>query len=337
MALSVTALAATLEDRAQGYEDEISSVIPLFWYLKKKGRYIGKSGGTKFVWPVEFLLDATEPSFAGYDTLPVFSQDSVKLAEATYKSYHKVISLNGEEMDLNNGKQVFKLLTQKEANALKSMQQQLNDHFYLDGTANGGKRITGLAAIIDPTPTTGTLFNIDRSAAANAFFRNKFIDMNDGAFQTTPSTFTMRNNMSDLWIQCGRQRSSGKGTNFPDLILCTEGFWRLYSEAMDIRGQRFTNTMSADAGFTSLEYNGATMIMDEDMPADAGSDDQAYFINSNFLHLLYIKAANFKLSKENAAESQDAISKRLIWRGELVSRNPQKLGLLEGVKAVEAT
>ena len=335
--LDTTALAATLEDRAQGYEDEISAAIPLFWYLKKKGRYIGKSGGTKFVWPVEFLLDASEPSFAGYDTLPVFSQDSVKLAEATYKSYHKVISLNGEEADLNMGKQVFKLLTQKETNALKSMQQQMNDHFYLDGTANGGKRITGLAAIIDPTPTTGTLFNIDRSVAVNAFFRNQFIDMNDGAFQTTPGTFTLRKNMDDLWIRCGRQRSGGKGSNFIDLILCTETFWRLYSEAMDIRGQRFTNTMSADAGFTSLEFNGATMIMDEDMPADAGTDAQAYFINSNFLHLLYIKAANFKLGKANAAESQDAISKHLIWRGELVSRNPQKLGLLNGVKAVEAT
>ena len=337
MALSITALAATLEDRAQGYEDEISAAIPLFWYLKKKGRYIGKSGGTKFVWPVEFLLDATEPSFAGYDTLPVFSQDSVKLAEATYKSYHKVIALNGEEMDLNSGKQVFKLLTQKEANALKSMQQQMNDHFYLDGTANGGKRITGLAAIIPADPTTGTLFNIDRSVAANAFFRSQAIDMNDGAFQTTPGTFTLRKNMDDMWIRCGRQRGGGKGTNFTDLILCTEGFWRLYSESMDIRGQRFTNTMSADAGFTSLEFNGATMIMDEDMPTDAGSDDQAFFINSNFLHLLYLKIANFKLTDKNAAESQDAISKRLIWRGELVSRNPQKNGLLEGVKAVEAT
>lgn len=335
--LDTTALAATLEDRAQGYEDEISSGIPLFWFLKKKGQYIAKSGGTKFVWPVEYNLDSNEPSFAGYDELPVYAQDSVKLAEATYKSYYKPIALNGEEIALNSGKQVFKLAAQKESNALKSMQQQMNDHFYLDGTANGGKRITGLAAIIDPTPTTGTLFNVDRSVAVNAFWRNQFKDMNDGAFQTTPSTFTLRKWMDDMWIKCGRQRSGGKGTNFIDLILCTEGFWKLYSEGMDIRGQRFTNTMSADAGFTSLEFNGATMIMDEDMPADAGSDDQAYFINSKFLHLMFIKGENFKLGKANAAESQDAISKRLIWRGELISRNPQKLGLLEGVKAVEAT
>lgn len=336
MGLDTTALAATLQDRQQGFTDEISAAIPLFWFLKKKGQYVSTPGGNSFEFNVEYLLDTTEPSFAGYDTLPVFAQDSVQTAKATFKNYHKVISLNGEEEDLNMGRQVFKLLAQKEANAITSIQQQMNDHFYLDGTANGGKRITGLAAIIDPTPTTGTLFDIDRSVAANAFFRNQFIDMNDGAFQTTAGTFTLRKNMDDMWVRCGRQRS-GKGKNFPDLILCTEGAWRVYSEGMDLRGQRFTNTMSADAGFTSLEFNGATMIMDEDMPDDAGSDDQMYFINSAWMQLRYIASANFKLGKSNPAESQDAFSKRLIWRGELISQNPQKLGLLEGIKAVEAS
>lgn len=145
MALDTTALAATLVDRAQGYEDQISSAIPLFWHLKRKKSYMSKPGAQNFEWPVEYNLDANEPSFAGYDDLSVYSQDSVKLATATYKSYYKPIAVNGEEVDLNSGKKVFDLLGQKEENALKSMQQQMNDHFYLDGTANGGKRITGLA------------------------------------------------------------------------------------------------------------------------------------------------------------------------------------------------
>lgn len=337
MALDTTGLAATLQDRQQGYVDVISSMIPLFQHLRSKGSYVSKGGGSQLEWNLEFKLDSEEPSFAGYDTLAVYAQDSVQTATATWKSYYKPIALNGEEVDLNNAKRVFSLVMQKEKNALTSMQQQMNDHFYLDGTGNSSKQITGLAAIISTTPTTGTLFGINRATSGNEFWRNQKKDSNSAAFLTTAETFIMRNDMDELYITCGRQKVGPKSKQFPDLILGTETYWRLYSQGVDRRGQRFTNTMSADAGYTSLEFRGATLIHDEDMPADAGTDAQAYFINSEFLKLMYVKSANFKITDRINAESQDAFSKRIIWRGELVSTNPQKLGLHEGVKAFAAS
>ena len=147
----------------------------------------------------------------------------------------------------------------------------------------------------------------------------------------------MRNDMEDLYIRCSRQKTNVKTKLMPDFILSTETYFRLYSQGVDRRGQRFTNTNQADAGFTNLEFMGAKMQFDEDMPADAGGDAQAYFINSANLKLNYIKSANFKTGSQVHAESQDAFSRRLIWRGELTSNNPQKLGLHEGVQAFEAT
>lgn len=336
MALDTTGLAATLQDRQQGYLDVISSQIPLFHELRKKGSYVGKGGGSQLEFNLETALDSNEPSFAGYDLLPVSAQDNVVTITATWKSYYKSIAINGEEEDLNNAKTVFKLLAQKEKNALTSMHQQMNDHFYLDGTGNSSKRITGLAAIIAQDPTTGTLFGINRATAGNEYFRNQNLDSNEGYWDQGDGVFLMREDMDDLYIRCGRQAAGPRSKKFPDLILCTEEYWRYYSEGASRLGQRIVNKSEADVGFTALSFRNATLIHDEDMPDDAGSDSQAYFINTEFLKLYYVKAANFKVTDRIHAETQDAFSKRIIWRGELVSTNPQKLGIHEGVAAAQA-
>ena len=336
--LNTTALASVLQRRAKGYTDEISRQIPLFNHLKKKGSYQGEDGGSSYEWSVEYLLDSDEASFDGWDVLPNQASDAVQVAQAAWKSYYKPIAINGTEFDLNkggNGGRIFDLLEQKEKNAKASMRNQMNTHFYLDGTLNGGKRLVGLAAICAAAPTTGTLFNINRATAGNEFWRNSRVDTNAVAFDYSDGIWNQRNGMNTLWQQCGRQADTS-AQRYPDLILCTEAYWRYYSEVAAHRGQRFVNTNEADAGYKTLEFNNASMLFDQDCPADAGSGEQAFFINSDVLILKYIKSADFKLSDALPLESQDAFIKRLIWRGALICINPQKCGVHEGITATQA-
>lgn len=332
MAVTDTVLASTLQKRSSGYSNIISAQIPLFMWLKMKGRYIAETGGTKLEWPLEIVLDTTEASYFGADTIPVKFSDSVILAEANWKQYARSIAWTGLEKRINGNKKTFDLLSQKETNALESIQQAMNEHMYQDGTGNNSKRITGLKAIISTTPTTGTLFNVSRDNVVP--WRNRKIDTNDFAFDTSTKVADMVNDMNLLRIQCGRQKIGGKENRFPDLILCTETYYDRYQQVLQHIGQRFVDTKVGDAGFEALKYLGATLLHDEDMPADAGSDAQAYFINSRFLKFHYHTGANFSVTPTAEAREQDAFDAKIIWMGELVATNLGKHGLHEGVKAV---
>lgn len=332
MAVTNSLLAATLQDRAKDYLNIISGQIPLFFWLRMKGRYVGKSGGTHLEWPLEVVLNTTDLSYSGSDILPVKFSDDVILARANWKQYAAPIAITGEEKLKNGAQRTFHLLKQKELNALESIQQQMNEHFYQDGTGNNSKRVTGLKAIISTTPTTGTLFNVSRANIVP--WRNRKKDTNDFAFDTDTKIANMTQDMNLLRIECGRQKVGGKADQYPDLILCTETYYDRYAQVLQHIGQRFVNVKVGDAGFTTLEFMGATLMHDEDMPADAGSDAQGYFINSRFMKLIYHTAANFTTGEFITQEQQDAFSTKLLWMGELTSNNIAKHGLHEGVKAV---
>ena len=332
MAFTNTELAATLQRRSKGYLNVISRQIPLWFWLRRAKRYISTNGGTQIEFNLEYALDEEEASYDDYDTIPVIPQDNVEIAIANWKNYAKTIAINGPEKRVNSGQRIFTLLKQKERNALESLQQQWNTHAYEDGTANSGKRITGLKAIIASDPTTGTLFNLDRST--RTYWQNYTVDTAGAAYNTTTKKSLMWVDMHDLWIKTGRLKSGGVDNKHVDLILCTEAYFKLYAEVGQISGQRFTNVMKLDAGFTTLEFMGATMINDEDMPADAGSDAQAYFINSRFMELRYHPQANLSLTEMLGMVEQDAFSKRVLWMGELICTNTRKQGLHEGVQAV---
>lgn len=324
-------LSATLADRASGYVNQISDQIPLFYWLKKKGQYKATNGGERIEWAVEYGLDTSEPAYQGYDTMALPEQDNVTLAVANWKQYYKSIVISGLDKRKNTGQKVFDLLQQKEQNAIESLQQQMNEHFYLTGTEGNGKRVTGLGAIISESPTSGTLFGINR--ANESWWQNKSKDTNAAYYTASGTLYTLATDMLDLWIQCGRLKVGGTKNRFPDLILSTETYYKYYEDTCRRIGQRFVNTDAADAGFSNLMYQGATLIHDVDCPADAGSDQKAFFINSRFMELRYHPSANFTVTDMIEAEDQDAFSAKVLWMGELICTNCAKQGIHQGLKA----
>jgi len=72
--------------------------------------------------------------------------------------------------------------------------------------------------------------------------------------------------------------------------------------------QQFTNTMNADAGFTTITYNGVPIIWDDNVP-----DDTMYFLNSRYVN-------------------QDARYAQILMFGQLVIKNRKRQGVLCNVK-----
>ncbi len=325
-------LSSVLEDRSKGYTDQIEKQIPLFWWLRRKKRY-NTAEGESITWPVRSRLSQSEASYQGFEVGGLQERDEFTLLQASWKQYREDVVIDGLSKDVKNrGPVIFKLLEAKEKAALAGLQEQLGEHFYLDGTGNNSKRVVGLAAFLPEDPTTGTLFGINRATAGNEWWRSRIVDHGGGAAHAS-GVFTMRRGMENLYILCGRGKSGGDGNRHPDVAFCTEGYFRNYSDMLSTQ-QRFQNTMAADAGFTNLTFNGMTLMPDEDCPLDAESEDQAYFVNSHFLELRYAPARNFSVVPPQSPIDQDVFVQWILWAGELTMQNANKQGLHFGIATI---
>lgn len=334
MSVNNTVLASALQYRSKGYFDAVSKQMALWEWFKKKGRYQKQDGGVRIEWNAQRKLSTDDKSYADYDTIVIAPTDEVVTPQANWKQYAAPIVISGEEKRKNTGaSQIFKLMDQKEQSALDALTQQLNEHLYLDGTGNGGKRITGLAAMMPEDPTTGTLFTIDRSDANNVFFRSYEQGPVGAAVTLATSASLLVDAMHQLRINCGRLRLGGAKTRYPDLGLFTEQLFVWYEKALQMTGLRFRNTDVGDMGFDSVAYHGMQIFHDQDMPQDAGSEEQGYFINSEYMALKYHPDANFTPTDMTRHQSQEAFSALIVWMGELISYVPPKCGLLHGVTA----
>jgi hypothetical protein len=262
--------------------------------------------------------------------------DNLTKLRANWKQYQKPIVISGLDLNVRNTgpERLIDLAKQKEASALSGLQNQFNQHFYLDGTGNGGARVTGLGAIISETPTTGTLYNVNRATTGNEWWRNQSIDVNAAHYtgSATLPLFTLKDQMELLRMYCGRKVAGGVENRFPDLILTSETGFLYYSNHCTRIGQRLVNVDVADAGFDNLKFMKTTMIADYDCPADAGSDSKYFFINSEFMTLYYAPAENFSTDGMDRAMYQNGYYDRIKWAGELVCTDCNKQGILQGVK-----
>ena len=75
--------------------------------------------------------------------------------------------------------------------------------------------------------------------------------------------------------------SQVRGTDRPDLCMADNDFWEAYMASLQAQ-QLFTNTNDGDAGFMSVKYMDADVVLDGGVynPAGGGAPaGTAYFLN----------------------------------------------------------
>tara|TARA_R100001443_G_scaffold16322_4_gene26304 strand:+ start:1130 stop:2317 length:1188 start_codon:yes stop_codon:yes gene_type:complete len=113
--------------------------------------------------------------------------------------------------------------------------------------------------------------------------------------------------------------------DMPDLIVTTQAVYDAYESALQAN-KRFTgNSEMADAGFQSLQFKGASVVVDSHVPAG-----QMYFLNTNYLDFKVHSQRNFQFEDFKALEQMDKIQARMFWMGQVVCTNPRMQGVLVG-------
>ena len=244
------------------------------------------------------------------------AQDVLSAAQFDLKQAACPVIISGLEQLQNAGKeQMIDLLDGRLGVAESTMANLLAGGIYSDGTANGGKQITGLDAAVPVNPAAGTYGGIDR--VTWTFWRSK--STTAGAALTN---LTVQGAMNTMWSSLVR------GMDRPDLIVMDGFMWNIYMASLQAQ-QRFTDPNSATLGFPTVKYMDADVILDGGIGGFATAKTM-YFLNTKYLKYRPHADRNMVPLAPNKryAINQDAEVQIIGWAGNLTSSGAQFQGRL---------
>jgi hypothetical protein len=309
-------VATTIESRSRKIADNVTKNNALLSRLNQRGNIRTVSGGSLIFEELSFAENANVGWYSGYDLLPVAAQDVLSAAQYDFKQAACPVIISGLDELRNAGKeQMIDLLEGRIKVAESSMMNLLAAGVYSDGTAAGGKQVTGLNAAVPVNPATGTYGGIDR--ATWTFWRSK--STTAGAALTAA---TIQAAFNTMWASLVR------GADRPDLIVVDNFMWSTYLASLQAQ-QRFTGTETAKLGFPSILYMDADVVLDGGIGGFAVTNT-AYFLNSKYLFWRPHSDRNMVPLAPNRryAINQDAEVQILAWAGNLTSSGSQFQGRL---------
>jgi hypothetical protein len=310
-------VASTIESRSGVVADNVTKNNALFARLKQKGKIKKVTGGSKIYQELSFAENGNAGWYSGYDLLPVAAQDVLTAAEFAFKQLAAAVVISGLEKLQNSGKEaVLDLIEQRVEVAESTMDNLMSAGVYSDGTGSGGKQLTGLAAAILATPTTGTYGGIDR--ASWTFWRNQV----SATGALTAANVQAR--MNGLWAKCTR------GKDRPDLIIFDNACWETYLASLQLL-QRFTGTEVGQLGFPSIKFMDADVVLDGGIGGYQATN-VGFFLNTNYLFLRPHADRNMVPISPGTRQStnQDAEVQLIGWAGNITSNGLQFQGYFSG-------
>lgn len=209
-------------------------------------------------------------------------------------------------------------LFEEQAEVLRlGFQEQFSYQLHIDGTQSTDA-ITGLDALVSLTPTTGTVGGIDRSQAANAFWRNNTAT----GITTTTGTGSILNQMEVAWRGC--VRNGGR----PDLILVGSTYLDGYRNFVLSTYGRMdfgpSNEKVVEGGTKMCTFHGVEMEWSPEFaeldarfgPATAW-EKRCYFLNTNHITLRPLQGHDMKNRKPPRAYDRYEYYWAITWRGAL--------------------
>lgn len=313
-------LTTTMEYRTKKLRDNVTKNNALLMRLKERGKVKPVSGGVTIREELEYAENGTFQYYSGYEQLNISPSDVMTSAEFQWKQASVAVVGSGLEVRIQNAgkEQVIDLFEKRISNAEKTMLNNLALGAYSDGTAAAGKQIGGLQLLIADTPTSGTVGGINR--ATWTFWRNFSFDATtDGGAAATAAN--IQSYMNRVYLAISR------GTDHPDLIVADNAYYRLYWESLQAQ-QRFVNEKMAAAGFDNLKYMGAEVVFDGGIGGNCPANHM-YFLNNDYIYFRPHSGTDMIVADEVRPNNQDAVSKLILWAGNMTLANAQLQGVLK--------
>jgi hypothetical protein len=206
--------------------------------------------------------------------------------------------------------------------AERALEDAMDAALYGDGTANGGKQLTGLATAIPITTNAGIYGGIDRATVP--MWQTKTYDIHTLAPPLGPQATST--NIRPLLNYVMTKHSRGR--DYADLLIMSPEHYAAYDAATIAIQRQTSDTSLGKLGFTSLEYIGggkrAEIVLDGGFGSNMPSNT-TFGINTDSLRLRYHPNRNFDKLFDGDGQmpiDKDAIAQFIGWMGELTMTNP---------------
>ena len=300
-------IATTIRGRARMVADNYTNNTALFAKLKAKGKVKPFTGGTNIFQELAYQENQTFKRYSGAELLDIRQSEHLTAAEYALKQASIAVIMTGLEDIQNSGdEQMLDLLDERIQNAEGTFINRLSEDVYSDGTADSGKQMTGLQALISSSPVTGKVGGIDR--ANYEFWRNLY----DGTDITQANAEAQ---LLQMWLKLVR------GADKPDLIVAgNESYSHLYNSMLE--RQRFTPATGGMAkdGWDSIKFRSAEVVLDG---GQGGSmpENSFYVLNCKYLFYRPASKRNMVALNKRMPVNQDASITLLAWCGNMAMNN----------------
>jgi hypothetical protein len=313
-------VATTIQSRTGKVADNVTKNNAVLVKMNAAGNVKPFSGGNVILQELSFQENSNVGWYSGYQALPIGAADVISASQHDIKQAACPVTMSGLEMLQNSSKeQIIDLMEARVKVAEASMANLIAQGIYSDGTAAGGKQITGLAAAVVANPATGVYGGIDR--ANWTFWRNQtFAAVANGGAATTAAN--IQNYFNQLYAKTCR------GSDHIELIMVDNAYWAFYMASLQ-NMQRFTDSGMAKLGFPSVAYMQADVVLDGGIGGFAPVKT-AYFLNTKYLFLRPHRDRNFVPldPSKRYSTNQDAVVQLLAWAGNLTASGLQFQGIM---------
>lgn len=319
-------IATTIQSRSGKLADNVTLNNAVLDRLRKRGNVRPFSGGNVILEEIMYNDSNTNNtnSYSGYETLNIAPNSPISAAQFSIAQYASAVTISGLEMLQNSSKEaIIDLLEGRVQVAEGQLMNRIQTDIYGNGTGNGGKNLTGLAAAVADSPSTGVYGGINR--ATWSFWQNQaFSGVTNGG--AAVSAANIQSYMTQLAIKLVR------GQDKADLIVADNNYYSLYVNSLQAI-QRVTSADEGAAGFASLKFYGGGTSADVVLGGGIGSQATAnhmWFLNTNYIYFRPHTDRNFApIGGERQSVNQDAVVKLIGWAGNLTSSGPQFSGVLK--------
>lgn len=238
-------------------------------------------------------------SFYGADQLDTSHQTIINSAVFDWRNYYVNVTITWDEELENNGpEEEVDMVVTKLENAQKSMEDDLADGLYSDGTGNGGKQLDGLLALFNATTATayGDIAQDDMSVWS----------CNGSTTSTAITSGVLRTARTAVKIGDGAKDK-------PDMIILTDSLMDAWLNQLQA-AQRMESPQAAKAGFTGVNMlDNAEVWADTKCPSGYG-----FFMNSRHWGFVIHANGNFVRTPWKVPTNQVVKSMQMLFKGNMV-------------------
>lgn len=238
-------------------------------------------------------------SFYGADQFDTAHRTTINSALFPWKNYYVNVTVTWDEELENNGpEEEVDMVVSKLENAQNSIQYDLGDGLYTDGTGNTSKDLTGLLALFNTTTSTayGGITEADMSVwSAKA-------SSTSAAF--TPAVVRA--------MRTGAKVGDSQKDK-PNLVVTTDTLYDSFLNQLQMH-QRMDSPQAAKAGF-----DGVLMLDQAEIFADGKCPSgNCFALNDRFWGFIVHANAEFVRTAWKVPTNQATKSMQILWKGNMV-------------------